>query len=119
MSEEKKVPMWKLKLKIKMKKAGDKIKETGKKIKNWAVENPEKALTVIGSIGSAGGIAYKFKRNHDEHVRLHRRFYDRRTDSYCWSKRDLKPLEQEELERRSRNGERKRAILMDMGLLKY
>lgn len=119
MSEEKTVPMWRLKLKCKAKTAADKVKQTGKKLKDWAVKNPEKALAVIGGIGSIGGSAYKFKRSHDEHVRLHRRFYDRRTDSYSWSKRDLTPREQDELERRYRNGERKKAILMEMGLLKY
>lgn len=100
-------------------KAKDFLKKIWIKALTWVLENPEKFGTLIGLIFCSAKFCIKERRRHDEHIARFRRFYDRRTDTYCWSRRDLSPLEYEELKMRYRNGERKRAILADMGLLKW
>lgn len=114
----------------KFKELKDKIVEKWEKFKGWLgrafaklglwiVENPDKAATVAGLAVTGGKLAIKAKRKHDEAERVERRFYDRRSDTYSWSVRKLKPSEKRELETRYRHGELKSDILSDMGLLKY
>lgn len=63
--------------------------------------------------------AYRDARESKEERNLQCKFYDRRTDSYSWSKRPLKQKEALELDERYARGERKKEILREMGLLKY
>ena len=100
-------------------KAKDALKNLWVKAVTWILENPEKFGTLCGLIFCSTKYVIREKRRHDDHVARFRRFYDRRTDTYCWARRDLSPLEYEELEYRYQKGERKRAILADMGLLKW
>lgn len=119
MKDEKKIPMWKVKAEIKIKKGLQKVGDGAKAVGTWAVTHPMEALTVASSVAGVVNVGMRVKNKHDEKVRIETRFWDPRTGTYSWSKRRLKPGEKRMLETRSRNGELKSDVLYQWGLLKY
>lgn len=102
-----------------------KVTDTAKNFMSATGEfiDENKAIIIPIAIGAGTKIVRDGYRQHKinkESRELECRFYDRRTDSYSWSKRPLKPKERLILEKRySENRERKSEILREMGLLKY
>ena len=85
----------------------------------WCVENKELTLMLGSSL--IGAVKYTAKvirtKREDEDWR-NRRFYDRRTDRWCYAKKHLNRKQENIIERRYRDGETYREILDSMGLLK-
>ena len=118
-ANKKEAPAWVARLEIRMKKLWDRAKDAGKRAFDWGVEHPDKVLAGGAILAGGAKMALKEKKRADEKRQLECRFYDRRTDTYWWTKRPLKPHEKIELEQRSKNGELKSEILREKGLLKY
>lgn len=119
MEEKKQTPAWLVKLEMKAKKAAKKAKEIGQDIFVWGMNNKATVAAAGAVLVKGASIAYKEKKKHDERRQIECRVYDRRSDTYWWTKRPLKPSEKLELEQRSRNGELKSEVLREKGLLKY
>jgi len=118
-NEEKTIPMWKLKLQCKAKLAKEKVKEAGSKACKVMIEHPVEAASIVTGVFGIAKLGIKEKRRRDEKRVIDCRVYDRRSDTYSWAKRPLKPAEKLEMERRYRNGELKSEVLKDLGILKY
>ena len=114
-----KIPYWKVKIQCQLKLAGDKVKDAARNVGCWIRDHPAEAGAIATGVIGAGKWAYKEKRRHDERMAIECRVYDRRSDTYRWMKRPLKPAEKFELERRYKNGELKSEVLREKGLLKY
>ena len=119
MSEQKAIPMWKLKVKAKIQMAKNKVKGGIDSVVEYGKEHPDHVLLAIGGVASMAKFGLKEKRKHDDMRRKQCMFYDRRSDEWHESKRPLKPLESRELERFYKDGGLKSDYLAKKGLLKY
>lgn len=97
-----------------------KIEQIKRKIFSTIEDNLHIIVPAVGAIAlKVIKDVYRDARENKEERDLRCKFYDRRTDSYSWSKRPLKPREALELDERYARGERKKEVLREMGLLKY
>ncbi len=93
-----------------------------REVKRFCQEHPEAAF--FGATTLVGGVSYGGKKiinavgARREFKSLECRHYDRRTDTYWFSKRPLKTSEKLELEKLYSEGLGKGEILRQMGLLK-
>lgn len=109
-------------LKQKLRDAGEKVKESGKKALAWVVSNKEVAVPAI-TLGL--GTAYKIVRTVHAEAREQREeraklltTYDRSNDTYLRLRRQLTTKEKVELDERMQLGQTKTQALYQMGLLK-
>ena len=97
-------------------------KQEKKKVVRFCNEHPEAAFlgasTVIGTVSYAGKKVFKSIGVKKEMRLLECKHYDRRTDTYWFSKRPLKTSEKLMMERMYTEGLSKGEILQRMGLLK-
>ena len=84
----------------------------------WCIQNWQVTLTLLSA--SCGILKHilKIRKGKQEEEYKNRRFYDRRTDRWCYAKRHLNKKQQNIIEERYLDGESYRAILDSMGLLK-
>lgn len=85
------------------------IRNKAVKCKNWIKSNKELVIMgVIGLFGAAVGIADAHSKNEkkrDAHEKTYRTIYDRSNGNYIIAKKDIKPSQQKEINRRRSNGE--------------
>lgn len=84
----------------------------------WCVQNWQVVLALLSAAGGVLKFALKVRKNKADEEYKNRRFYDRRTDRWCYANRHLSRKQQDMIERRYLDGETYRSILSDMGLLK-
>ena len=96
-----------------------KVKKTYEEWKPFLYEN--RGIITTAAVGAGIKLVRDgYRRNKQKREEFVRdtRFYDRRTDSYTYTRKPLSKKQALELDRRYREGENKREILFDMGLLK-
>lgn len=84
----------------------------------WCVQNWQIVLALLSAATGILKYALKVKKGKDEEEFRNRRFYDRRTDRWCYANRHLNKKQQNIIEERYLDGESYRSILDSMGLLK-
>lgn len=113
---------FKEKTKTKLEEIKEKVERKKEDVKEFVDENPDGALLIatagIGSISYFGKKMFKILDERKQMRLLECRFYDRRTDTYWFSKRPLRTSEKLEMERLYGQGYGKGEILKVMGLLK-
>lgn len=117
MEEEKKIPMWKLKVKIKAKEAKEKLSEAAHKAVDFVKEHPETAVAAAGLIGTGLRTTTKMLSEKREKERYERSFYDKRTGRREWARKKPTRTQLTIINERHLAGESYRTILDDMGLL--
>lgn len=97
-----------------------KVKDGCNKAKLWAGEH--KGELIMGGITIVGGIigladSYgKQQKRREQHEKIYRTVYDRSKGNYIISKKDIKPEQQREINRRRENGEDIYDICDDLGI---
>lgn len=84
----------------------------------WCVDNKELAITLSVSVLGIVKQVLKIAANRRDESYRNRRFYDRRTDRWCYARKNLTKNQQRIIEERYQDGETYRSILDSMGLLK-
>lgn len=84
----------------------------------WCSENKEMAFTLLMALLGLVKQLIKAKNNRKEDEWRSRRFYDRRTDRWCYAKKKPTKRQESMIEERYRDGESYREILDSMNLLK-
>ena len=117
------MPMWVLKLQLKIKLIFEKIKKGVKdlymKVKPVVEENPGAVITVfVGCIAAIAKWGLKAYRTYKASEKLNRSFYDRRRGKWSTSKRNLTPYEKMKIDRMYKEGFSYDEILYSMGILK-
>jgi hypothetical protein len=84
----------------------------------WCSENKEMAFTLLTTVVALMKLLIKAKNNRKEDEWRSRRFYDRRTDRWCYAKKKPTKKQESMIEERYRDGESYREILDSMNLLK-
>lgn len=96
----------------------DKFTTVAAKFIAWCVANKELAFVIFSSLVTAWKYTVKVIKLKKEEEWRNRRFYDRRTDRWCYAKKKLNRRQENIIEERYRDGETYREILDSMGLLK-
>lgn len=84
----------------------------------WCVKNKELAIFLLSALVTIVKHTTKIVKMRKEDEWRNRRFYDRRTDRWCYARKHLSRRQQNIIEERYRDGETYRSILDSMGLLK-
>lgn len=84
----------------------------------WCLRNWDLFLILFAGAVAIIKEALKLRRAKLDEDYRNRRFYDRRTDRWCYANKHLNKKEQNIIESRYQDGETYRSILNDMGLLK-
>lgn len=82
----------------------------------WCKNHPVKAASIASSAAYVVGKFAKIYVTHAESVRRDRDFYDPRTGRHTKARRNVKPWESAEIDRRYNQGEPYSQILRDLGL---
>lgn len=96
----------------------DKVTWAFAKFVAWVYRNWDLALILIAATVGIIREALKYRRVKMEDEFRNRRFYDRKTDRWCYANRHLTKRQEDIIETRHLDGETYRSILDDMGLLK-
>lgn len=84
----------------------------------WCLQNKEAAFTLLTTVVALMKLVIKAINNRKEDEWRSRRFYDRRTDRWCYAKKKPTKKQESMIEERYRDGESYREILDSMNLLK-
>ena len=106
------------KLKIKAAELWDKFTSILARILVWCIQNWEILLVLLSALTGLTKHISKVKSAKAEEEYRNRRFYDRRTDRWCYANKHLTRKQQNLIEERYLDGESYRSILDSMGLLK-
>lgn len=106
------------KLKNKAAAVWDKFTDCLARFLAWCWNNKELAIVLISGIFGLIKEGLKAYTRHKDDEWRSRRFYDRRTDRWCYAKRKPTKRQERMIEERYRDGETYRAILDSMNLLK-
>ena len=115
---DKKIPLWYVKAKIKVKNGLAKAKETAIKTVDFAREHPEVALAAAGVVVKGVHSTSRIIASNREKAKYERSFYDKRTGRREWAKRKPSRTQLTIINERHLAGESYREILDDMNLLK-
>lgn len=115
---EKKLKEYWMKVKKFAAKTWDKATDVLAKVLVWCLQNWQVTLALLGALGGLLKQVSKLKKARDEEEYRNRRFYDRRTDRWCYANKHLSKKQQNIIEERYLDGESYRSILDSMDLLK-
>lgn len=104
--------------KMKVLYARDKVASATKRAVKWGSENPELAITIIGSLAALTNKVWKVGTAMAETRHQNSTIYDHSLGMYWELKHPLTANERIIIERRRKNGEKYGQILSDMRLLK-
>lgn len=96
----------------------DKITDGIAAFARWCVDNKEVAITLLCTVLGLVKQSLKIAAKKQDEAYRNRRFYDRRTDRWCYARKNLTKNQQRIIEERYQDGETYRSILDSMGLLK-
>lgn len=87
---------------------------------SWCKDHREIALfgliTLVGGLLGIADAHEKSEKKRKDHEKVYRTIYDRSPGNYVVSKKDIRPDQQEEINRRRKNGEDIYSICRDMNI---
>ena len=105
-------------VKMKLADLWDRIGDGAAAFARWCGNNKELAITLLISVLGIVKQILKIAANRRDDSYKNRRFYDRRTDRWCYARKKLNKRQERIIEERYQDGETYRAILDSMGLLR-
>lgn len=116
--DNKRIPMWKLKVKTEAERIRRAFKDTVRDIWEFCKDNPAEAAAIAGSGAIIARKAVKAHEINAEDRRRRKDFYDPRSGDHVITKRPLTPKQKVEVDRRRREDEKETYVHIfdDMGI---